>query len=307
MSDQPVSIKGVCNTGVLAGAESDPEAAPNLLIEVPHGATRLLHYESLRGLLRGSYDENLTKFFHVNTDVGAPEVAVAVARGLLARNPEMKIRILRCLVPRTFIDCNRMPKANGDGASNVTPQVPHYVTDPADIATVTAYHQNYVTQAGRAYAEVCGSGGYGLILHTYAPRSVRLDRLDGDVVEQLAEAWLPKNRRKWAKRPDVDLITAPPEGESLAPAHLVEDVREHYGSINVEVGENRTYRLHPQTLGLHWSQKYAKQVLCVELNRQRLVKKWTPLEPLEVTPRRVSKMAGPLVDAMVGLFETVPA
>jgi hypothetical protein len=191
--------------------------------------------------------------------------------------------------------------------ANVTPQLPHYVTDPADIATLNAYHQNYVAQAERAYAEVCGNGGYGLILHTYAPRSVQLERIDGDVVEQLTEAWLPKNRRKWTKRPDIDVITAPPEGESLAPRGLVDGLREHYASIHVEVGENQTYRLHPQTLGLHWSKLYANRVLCIEFNRQTLVKKWTPLEPLEVTPRRITKMAGPLVAAMAGLFETVSA
>lgn len=302
MSELPTSVTGVCNTGVLSGTEADPLAAPDLLIEVPHGATRLLHYESLRGLLKGTYDDNLTKFFYVNTDVGAPEAAVAVARGLLARQPEMKIRILRSLVPRTFADCNRTAEANGDNAA-----VPNYVTDPVDIATVIAYHQSYVDQAERAYAEVCARGGYALILHTYAPRTVKIDHVNGDIVEQLTEAWLPKNRRKWSKRPDVDLITAPPDGESLAPAGLAEDVRRQYASINVEVAENASYKLHHETLGLRWSNQYPGRVLCVELNRQRLVKRWAPLEPMEVMPRRIANMTKPLVAAMARLFETVPA
>jgi hypothetical protein len=43
----------------------------------------------------------------------------------------------------------------------------------------------------------------------------------------------------------------------------------------------------------------------VELNRQRLVRKWTPLEPLEVMPRRVAKMAKPLIAAVAELFQPV--
>ena len=59
MREQPTSVAGVCNTGVVSGAQADPQAAPDLLIEVPHGATRLLHYESLRGLLRGDYPDEI--------------------------------------------------------------------------------------------------------------------------------------------------------------------------------------------------------------------------------------------------------
>ena len=307
MREQPTSVTGVCNTGVVSGAKADPQAAPDLLIEVPHGATRLLHYESLRGLLKGNYSDDLIKFFYVNTDVGAPETAVAVARGLLARQPELKIRILRGLVPRTFVDCNRMPQASGDGQEKVTPRVPHYVTNPADIDMVTAYHLSYIAQAERAYAEVCGNGGQALILHTYAPRSVDVGSIEGNFVEQLTEAWLPKNRRKWPKRPDVDLITTTPDGESLASPDLVKEVRRRYQSVKIGVAENDTYHLHTDTLGLRWSQEYPQRVLCVELNRQRLVRKWTPLEPLEVMPRRVEKMAKPLIAAVAELFQPVGA
>jgi len=304
MREQPQSIAGICNTGILSGSKADPKAAPDLLIEVPHGATRQEHYETLRGLLSGDYPDDLIKLFFVNTDVGAPETAVAVARGLLAQQPELKIRILRCLVPRTFVDCNREAE---DGPSILTPQIPNYVTDPDDIEKVAAFHQNYVAQAELVYDEVCGNGGKALILHTYAPRTVELDSFEGNIVQQLGEAWLPKNRRKWPKRPDVDLITAPPDEPSLAPQDLVEDVRRLYASIKVEVAENATFHLHPETLGLRWSRKYPGHVLCVEINRQRLVKKWAPLEPLEVTPGRVQKMAKPLVSAMAGLFEPANA
>ena len=307
MKTFPQSVAGVCNTGVLAGRDADPAAPPDLLIELPHGATRMLHYESLRGLLQGRYDDDLIGFFHVNTDVGSPEVAVAVARGLLAERPDLKVRILRSLIPRTFIDCNRAPNAHADLEADVTGQVPGYVTDPADVATLQAYYQSYTDQAQASFEEVCGAGGHALILHTYAPRSVSIGNVEAGIVAQLREAWLPKNRRKWPRRPDVDLITAPPGGGSLAPDALVEAVRENYAGIGIDVTENATYNQHPDTMGALWSARYPRQVLCVELNRQRLVHKWAPLEPLEVTPGRVKKMAGPLVRALATLPSAVPA
>ena len=307
MREQPISIEGVCNTGVLAGPEADQVAPPDLLIELPHGATRSLHFESLRGVLQGDYASELIKFFYTNTDIGSPETGVAVARGLLAERPELKIRILRSLIPRTFIDCNRAGEAQDDASADVAGQLPAYVTDPVDAATLGAYYQNYVTQAERAYAEVCGAGGHALIVHTYAPRSVSLEKIDGDVVAQLEQAWKPKNRRKWPKRPDVDLITAPPGGSSLAPPELVRAVREGYAEIGIEVAENATYNQHPNTLGARWSAMYPQRVLCIELNRQRLIKKWLPLEPLEVTPGRVRKMSAPLITAMATVLGCVPA
>ena len=69
----------------------------------------------------------------------------------LAANPELKIRILRSLVPRTFVDCNRMTNADGNGG--MTSQIPAYVTDSADIDTLNAYHQSYTTQAEHAFDE----------------------------------------------------------------------------------------------------------------------------------------------------------
>ena len=78
MKESPTSVEGVCNTGVLAGPEANRVAAPDLLIELPHGATRLLHFESLRGILKDTYADDLIKFFNINTDTGSPEVQVAL-------------------------------------------------------------------------------------------------------------------------------------------------------------------------------------------------------------------------------------
>src|SRR6478752_1623726 len=96
--------------GVLAFTEvRGPRASgpPSLLLEVPHGATRTADFERVRQRLKGALPPGLGDFFHVNTDVGAPELAEAIARRYVADHPERAALVLRCLVPRTFIDCNR--------------------------------------------------------------------------------------------------------------------------------------------------------------------------------------------------------
>jgi hypothetical protein len=50
-----------------------------VLLEVPHGATRRAELDGLAALLRGQLPRGLDAFFHVNTDEGAPEVALAAA------------------------------------------------------------------------------------------------------------------------------------------------------------------------------------------------------------------------------------
>jgi hypothetical protein len=304
---EPQSIPVVCNTGILAGKQAPPDGAVDLLIELPHGATKLLHYESVRGLLCDRYPDELTEFFHVNTDVGTPEAGVSIARALLKKRPEMRIRILRSLIPRTFIDCNREPLAKSDRGAGVTAQLPDYVRDERDIATLTAYHDAYVEQAEKAYAEVCGNGGLSLILHSYAPRSVAISHVDDSIVTQLRHAWSAGKAESWPRRPDVDVITTPPGGSSLAPDGFVAQLRLAYGEIDVEVEENHTYELHPGTLGHRWSARFPGQALCVELNRERLVEKWLPLQPLSVDAAAVAKMTAPLMQTLDKMLRPAPA
>lgn len=304
----PRSIPVVCNTGVLAGKDaSASDAPPELLIELPHGATKLLHYESVRGLLCDRYPDELTEFFHVNTDVGTPEAGVSIARALLKRRPEMRIRILRSLIPRTFIDCNREPLAKSDREAGVTAQLPDYVRDERDVAALTAYHDAYVEQAESAYAEVCGNGGFALILHSYAPRSVAISHIDDSIVEQLRDAWSAEKAESWPRRPDVDVITRPPGGDSLAPAGVVEQLRRAYAEIEIDVAENATYEMHPGTLGHRWSARFPGKALCVELNRERLVDEWLPLQPLSVDAAAVARMTAPLVQTLDKMLRPAPA
>src|SRR5689334_21445783 len=96
------SIPGICELALLGAGE------PELLLEVPHGATRAEHYDALRGALAGDYPEDLRDFFFVNTDVGAPELALRTALAFVAARPGSTVAVLRSLIPRTFVDCNRI-------------------------------------------------------------------------------------------------------------------------------------------------------------------------------------------------------
>ncbi len=124
------SIEGVCEIEVFGPGGGVGEI--DLLIEVPHGATRAAHFEALAKRLVGQVPENLIDFFFVNTDVGAPECAQEIAR-LLADEAEKTVMIFRSIVPRTFIDCNRAlgddPRAGGE----LNAALPEYVTDERDI------------------------------------------------------------------------------------------------------------------------------------------------------------------------------
>ncbi|MBZ0151417.1 MAG: hypothetical protein K8J09_07780, partial [Planctomycetes bacterium] len=67
----PRSIPKVCEVELVRGAAAGAAAAPDLLLEVAHGATTAAHFDGLRAELRGDYDGSLRDFFFVNTDVGA--------------------------------------------------------------------------------------------------------------------------------------------------------------------------------------------------------------------------------------------
>ena len=89
------SLSAVCDVTYVRGAAAAPDAPPDLLLEVAHGATRAGDFTAWTDRLRGSYGEELLDFFFVNTDVGAPELALAIARDVVARAPA---RTGRCAV-----------------------------------------------------------------------------------------------------------------------------------------------------------------------------------------------------------------
>jgi hypothetical protein len=313
------SLADVYDVEVVTAPRASHDTPPDLLLEVPHGATRGRHFAATRRRLIGPFPDDLDQFFHVNTDVGSIECARHVARmvtrpdryaelaelldanGDAGRGGMARVLILRGLVARTFIDCNRVI---GGGPSRglqggLTPGLPAYVGRAEDVQTLEGMHRDYQTAAARAYETVCGAGGTALILHTYAPRSVRIDGVDRDIVAALRRAYEPANWDRWQRRPAVDVISETVDGRRLAPEALVRGLREGYARIGVAAAENSTYRLHDSTLGYVHSSNYPGQVLCLEINRELLADPFTPFVEMSISDRKARRMAAPIAAALL--------
>jgi len=291
-----------CEVELHAGPRADPSAAPDLLIEVPHGATDALHFEATRCRLTTDLPENLREFFFVNTDVGAPECASWLARELASRDRgTCKTLVIRGLVPRTFIDCNRDAEVALEGfhQAGFTPAVPPYVKEPGDRELLGRLYSAYQEVARAAYEQVCGAGGRALILHSYAPRSVGIERVEEDIVEQLHRAYSEELYATWPQRPDVDLISESDQGERLAPLELVEEVRVAYAAAGIRAAQNETYRLHPATMGYRHSLDYPGQVLCIEISRGCLADPFEPFTEMRIGKQKVSRMCAPIAEALL--------
>lgn len=285
------SIPRVCEVG-----RHGPRDRPaDLLIELPHGATREAHFDVLRKKLVGAYPQDLKEFFFVNTDVGAPECAAEIARRLAAGGAS--VLIVRCLIPRTFIDCNRLIDGTAS-TGEMTPGMPEYVGDARDVRALVRLHASYQTLVGQAYELVCAPGGIALILHTYAPRNVRIDKIDDGIVRALRRAYEPQAYERWERRPDVDLISEDVDGRQLAPPAIVERLKREYAAIGIEVGENATYRLHPETMGYVRSVAHPGRVLCMELSRGLLADPFAPFEEMRIGAQKVGYMVNPIVSTL---------
>lgn len=291
----------------VSGALADPGAPADLVIELPHGATRTADYDATRARLRGSYATNLVDFFHVNTDVGSPELADAVAAALVAASPKRKVAILQSRIPRTFIDCNRVidadPAAFREG--KVTPGVPPWVTHPEDLAFLRAIHAAYVDEARAVVDTTCAAGGRALFLHTYAPRSVDV-QVDDDIVAALHAAYAPDKADTWPLRPEVDLIGRTLAGELRVEQALVDDLVASYAAIGVTVADGRTYPLHPSTWAYHHAERWPKSALCLEIRRDLVADPWDPFAEMHIGADKAARMAAPLA-AVVGRWLERPS
>ena len=296
------SVQEVCEVLCLTSDGAVRDAAPDLLIELPHGATRTIDFERLRDRLLSELPDQLDAFFYVNTDVGSYECASEVARRLVGSVQKgrayRKVLILRSLIPRTFIDCNRVVTP-ADGGGKMTPAQPEYVTAPEDRDLLESLHAAYQAVARAAYDQTCGTGGMALQIHTYAPKSVDIDRIDGNIVEALREAYEPAIYETWERRPDVDIISEAGDGTPLAPSALVTAVIQAFAEIGVEARENATYRLHPETMGYQYSAGFTGRVLCVEISRAMLADPFSPFEEMRISPQKVARMAGPIAQALL--------
>ena len=275
------------------------DTPPRLLIEVPHGADRRAHYDTWKAKLIGTLPPDLHCFFHVNTDVGAWHYGRRVAERIVASRPETSVLLIRCLVPRTFIDTNRVPDAADDlSRGGMTPAIAPYIESPKDAATLIAAHRVYVELAARAYEAVCGAGGFALSPHTYGPRTMAISKIDHDIVEQLRKANEPAAIAAAPLRPEVDLITRKPDGARVAPSGMVEELIAAYAALGITATESATYKMSDATQSWRWQMAYPEQVLCLEVRRDLLVERWTPFEEQTVAAESADRFAAPLADAI---------
>lgn len=295
------SIPGVCDVVLVRGARST--GAPDLLFEVPHGATRARDYEALRSELVGDFPADLQAFFFVNTDVGAPELAQRVAELVVAADPTRACLVLRCSIPRTFVDCNRdidpTTLARASAAGEMTAGLHAWVRDPRDRKLLLERYGAYRELVARAYEHVCGEhGGRALMVHSYAPRSVDV-AVDDKIVESLREAYRPERVESWPLRASVDLIVDTPEGERLADPGLAAAAGSELEAAGFDVAQNGAYALHPVSLAHVFARAYPQRTLCLELRRDLLMRAFTPFAEMEADATKIERVAAPLARALI--------
>lgn len=293
------SIPSVADVERIDGTRADPSVPPRLLVEVPHGADERAHYDALRSRLVGDLPAELHVFFHVNTDIGAYQWGRRVAERIVAADPTRSAVIIRCLIPRTFIDTNRLETASDDlSKAGLTAGVAPYVRHPKDLELLLSMHRQYVKLIEQAYPWVCDAKGFALSPHTYGPRTMGIEKIDDTIVQALHQAHEPAAWESWPVRPEVDLITKDPEGRQLAPAQVVDDVLSGYRALGIEAHDSKTYTLHPSAQGSRWAAKYPDRFLCLEVRRDLLVEQYRPFEQMRVKPEAADRFAAPVATAI---------
>lgn len=292
----PTSIPGIVEVEVFRGAAAG--LVPDLVIEIPHGATRDADYLALERRLTSPLPASLIDFFRVNTDAGAPELGAAVARKLVAADATQHVLVLRCLVPRTFIDCNRRIDASPEEfrEGRVTPGLMPWIVTAEDRALLRERYEGYVGAVRRASSGL-GPRGAMLMLHTYAPRSVDVE-VDADIVASMRRAYEPGMVETWPLRPDVDVIGRDIDGASLAPAAVVEALRESFGAMGLMIGDSATYPLHPSTLAWEHVLAHPGRALCIEFRRDLLADPFDPFAEMRISSAQVERLAEPLALAL---------
>lgn len=288
------SIPHVADVERIDGAQADRAAAPTLLVEVPHGADERAHYDALRSRLVGDLPAELEIFFHVNTDIGAWQWGRQVAEAVVAADPRQSALVIRCLIPRTFIDTNRLETASDDlSKAGLTAGVAPYVRHPKDIELLLSLHRAYVALTRRAYAAVC-ERGFALSPHTYGPRTMAIEKIDDSIVSALRKAHEPDEWAKWPVRPPIDFITKDPGGRRLAPEAMVDALLADFRALGIEAADSATYTLHPSAQGSHWAARYPDRFLCLEVRRDLLVEAYTPFVQMKVRPDAALRIAAPV-------------
>lgn len=291
------SIPGVVDAISVRGAKAVEGAPPDLLFEVPHGATCTEDFTALEAQLRSPLPDALADFFHVNTDAGAPELAAAVASRFVADAPERTALILRCRVPRTFIDCNRRIDAAPAEfkAGKVTPGLMPWITHSDDRALLLSRYEAYSAAVREAVAAVMPRGAM-VMMHTYAPRTVDVE-VDADIVKNLRRAYEPEVEPTWPMRPEVDVIGRTLDGTSYEPAPVVDALDRALAAEGIRLARSETYPMHPSTMAWSFATSWPGRTLCVEVRRDLVADPFTPFEQMNIGDDKVARIARCIADA----------
>ncbi len=298
MSVEPIA--DILEVHHVRGAASTGPA--DLLIEVPHGATATRDFTALAAQLTSPLPEGLVDFFYVNTDTGAPELAHVIAERLVAAYPERAVTILRCRIPRTFIDCNRVLDASAVDykAGGVAPGLMPYITTPEDIALLRARYEAYIGAVREAAAALPAHGAM-LLLHSYAPRTVGVE-VDANIVKSLHAAYAPDVAGTWPARPEMDVIGRGPDGTLHAPEVVVDALRAELAAEGMTLGDSHTYKMHPSTMGWEHAVRLRDRALCLEVRRDLFVERFEPFVEARIDPVRTAALAAPIVRALTRLW-----
>ncbi len=299
------SLPGIVDVEIVRGAQATGDAI-DLLIEIPHGATRTEDFTALAARLSSPLPDGLVDFFHVNTDAGAPELGVATAQRFVEAAPTRTAAILRCRIPRTFIDCNRRIDAAPEDyrAGKVTPGLMPWITSPEDRVLLRAAYECYVAAVTDAMARLAPDGAM-LLLHTYAPRTVDVE-VDLAIVTSLRAAYQPAVEPTWPLRPELDVIGRALDGTNHAPIAVVEALRSAVAAHDLTLADGATYPLHPSTLA--WEHVMARpgRTLCLEVRRDLLADPFEPFSQMTIAAAKVDRLAVPLAGALRQWWSVVP-
>lgn len=261
---------------------------PELVIEIPHGATETTDFTKLEAQLTSPLPGGLIDFFHVNTDAGAPELGLAIAEKL------GNAVVLRCRIPRTFIDCNRRIDASlaEFKEGKVTPGLMPWITTDHDRQLLRALYDRYVATV-RETLDAAPSAAL-LMLHTYAPRSVEIE-VGPDIGPKLRAAYEPDVEPTWKMRPEIDVISTDLEGKSYAPPAVLAALREQ---LDLPVAESATYPMHPSTLAYDHVMARPGRAICIEVRRDLLADPFTPFAQMTIGAHKVERLAVPFASAL---------
>jgi hypothetical protein len=227
----------------------------------------------------------------VNTDAGAPELGLAIAKRFVEVEPARSALVLRCRIPRTFIDCNRRIDAAPEDfkAGKVTPGLMPWITTDADRELLRGLYDRYVGAVRDAVREASAV----LLLHTYAPRTVDVE-VDANIGPNLRRAYQPDVEPTWPLRPEIDVISRGVDGTDYAPTAVVAALREQLPGV----ADSATYPLHPSTLAWDHVMALPGRALCVEVRRDLLADPFEPFVQMKIGTEKVDRLVEPFVRAL---------